>query len=481
MSHRTGIQSTAGAVPIRTEKGFTMEKVKVTRYIAGKVPDYAQNGSGSSEASDESGDEKRRPQQRDRSRGDNFRPTKKKSRAEDETSDEDEPIRITTTSSATSADHFDARDALKDARLRRLLERSRDDDSDEDDRSRRRYVVEPEILERGAAAVKKEEAASSPSTRDRRRAAESSDEAEEDDLSEEEMERRRALIRAKLAAKEKEELMVKADESEDEEYEDEETEYEESESEDDELHRLKPVFVKKKDRVTLTDNEKEQQKQRERELRKKYEAEERKRQSAKLVESLVKLEMEIERKKQDDDYVDLNSVLTDDENEELAYEAWKVRELKRIKRAKEEKEQVEKEKAEIAKVHSMTEDERRAYLRANPKVVINKQQKGKYKFLQKYYHRGVYYLDEEDEVYKRNFAEATLEDHFDKSVLPKIMQVKDFGKAGRTKWTHLVSEDTTDFQSAWHADSAQNIKFFQKHGAAMKDVFERPAMKRRKK
>lgn len=34
--------------------------------------------------------------------------------------------------------------------------------------------------------------------------------------------------------------------------------------------------------------------------------------------------------------------------------------------------------------------------------------------------RGAFYLDKEEEVFKQDFSGATLDDHFDKTVLPKV-------------------------------------------------------------
>lgn len=136
---------------------------------------------------------------------------------------------------------------------------------------------------------------------------------------------------------------------------------------------------------------------------------------------------------------------------------------------------------EIDRLRNMTDEERRQEFRLNPKLVTNKAVKGKYKFLQKYYHRGAFYLDSEDDVLKRDFAQATLEDHFDKTILPKVMQVKNFGRCGRTKYTHLVDQDTTQFDSPWYSDTSNNIKFHSEKAGGMKQVFDKPTLSKRKK
>ena len=69
-------------------------------------------------------------------------------------------------------------------------------------------------------------------------------------------------------------------------------------------------------------------------------------------------------------------------------------------------------------------------------------------FLQKYYHKGVFYLDEEsvqssDDIRNRDFHAPTEKDMVNKRLLPRVMQVRDFGKRSQSKWTYLRNEDTT--------------------------------------
>ncbi|XP_005989809.1 microfibrillar-associated protein 1 [Latimeria chalumnae] len=428
------IQSTAGAVPVRNEKGeISMEKVKVKRYVTGKRPDYAPM-----ESSDEEEEEEF-----------NFIKKGKEQEVEPEENE--------------------GEDNLSDPRLRRLQNRLAEDV--EDRIARHRKIVEPEVMEESSPDHEGETW---------RLDREDSSEEEEEEVDDEEIERRRAMMRQRAQERKNNdemEVMELEDEGKSGEESESESEYEEyTDSEDETEPRLKPVFIRKKDRVTVQEREVETARQKEVEVEAKRLAEERRKYTLKIVEEETKKELEENRRS----LVALEGLNTDDENDEEEYEAWKVRELKRIKRDREEREALEKEKAEIEHMHNLTEEERRAELRSNGKVVTNKASKGKYKFLQKYYHRGAFFMDQEEEIFKRDFSAPTLEDHFNKTILPKVMQVKNFGRSGRTKYTHLVDQDTTSMDSAWAQESAQNTKFFKQKAGGARDIFERPSAKKRK-
>ena len=80
--------------------------------------------------------------------------------------------------------------------------------------------------------------------------------------------------------------------------------------------------------------------------------------------------------------------------------AWKFRELQRLKRDRELREIEEAEQAERDRRRAMTEEQRLDDLKKNPRIITNKINKGKMKFLQKYFHRGAFYLDKDDEILK---------------------------------------------------------------------------------
>ncbi|XP_053211831.1 microfibrillar-associated protein 1-like [Panonychus citri] len=309
-----------------------------------------------------------------------------------------------------------------------------------------------------------------------------SDEEEDED----EVEHRHAAI-LRRRAREEEDLLDNDDsdgdsedndedrDSDDDDDDDDESDEEEyTDDEDDTGPQLKPVFISKKHREARIEENIESTIDIEKKQR-----EERRREALRIIEDETKREIVEESKQEEEQFIESMAACNDDdEDEEIEYEAWKVRELKRIKRDKEERESEMKEKAEVERLRNLTEEERLEELKKRPKVITNKASKGKYKYLQKYYHRGAFYMDQEETIFKRNYAEPTLEDQFDKTTLPKIMQVKNFGRSGRTKYTHLVDQDTTKFDSPWATETVSTSKFANIAGG-MKQCFDRPTKKRK--
>jgi len=291
-------------------------------------------------------------------------------------------------------------------------------------------------------------------------------EADIDEEDEEAQEERRRRIRERQLLREQEELLPQEDEEPVEDEESEESEYE-TDSEDEQMGMamVKPVFIPKSQRDTIAERERLEEEERQLEELVKKRLEARKIETRQIVVEEIKKEEHIEKALNEE--ANIEDVDTDDElNEAEEYESWKNREIARIKRDREERDARLKEKEEIERVRNMTEEERREWERKNPKQL--RQTKQKWKFMQKYYHKGAFFQESADDViqsagkediYSRDFSEPTGEDKMDKSILPKVMQVKHFGRSGRTKWTHLVNEDTTDWNAPWATNGPLRAKY----------------------
>lgn len=218
-----------------------MKKVKVHRYVCGKRPDYAPRSSSEDESENEDFVEKRVHSYED------------------------------TESEKVSLPRIREED---DPRLRRLRQLDQELESTTEFRGeRRRRVQEPEVLE-----------AESDIVHERIRLEASDSEEEEEDLSDTEVERRREALRQRVLSKksQEEETLVKED-IKDEDSSEESSEYEEyTDSEEETGPRLKPVFVRKRDRITVMEREKEAMKQKQAEVEAKKMAEERRRQTLRV-------------------------------------------------------------------------------------------------------------------------------------------------------------------------------------------------------
>ena len=142
---------------------------------------------------------------------------------------------------------------------------------------------------------------------------------------------------------------------------------------------------------------------------------------------------------------------TDDQNDITEYNNWKERELKRIKRDIEKYESYLKNQEEIKKRRLMSESEiKEDNLRLGADSTKNRF-RSKISFLQKYYHKGVFFQDEAEDdpnhIYNRDFNLPTWEDTIDKTNLPKLLAKRrgNVWKKSQSKYTHLNDADTTNF------------------------------------
>jgi len=235
-----------------------------------------------------------------------------------------------------------------------------------------------------------------------------------------------------------------------------------SDSEEDEPIKMpiaeKPIFVPKHKRNRTARQEEEIEEMEKIKAMKETQTKKRKEESrllvAKVVQHASKSSMAALKKDEngweampDDNDLDLNV-------SSLEYQNWSVRELVRILREFDRIEEEEADKNELIRRRKMTDEERMMEDRRLGK--FNRRSKDDYKkmaFMQRYYHKGAFYMDDEtlkDKDDIRNKAKdyalaATAEDKYDKSKLPEVMQVKNFGIARRsTKYKGLAEEDTTD-------------------------------------
>ncbi|KAF3591995.1 hypothetical protein DY000_02024010 [Brassica cretica] len=313
-------------------------------------------------------------------------------------------------------------------------------------------------------------------------------EKEEEDV--DALEERRSRIREKNLKRTREEADLMPpleDEDEEEVQEEEESEYEtDSEYEMFGIYMMKPVFVHKAVRETIAERERMEAEEEALEELAKKKLEMRKIETKAIVVEEVRKEEERRKNVQLEEEADLGDVETDDEtNEAEEYEAWKTRELGKIKREKEARGAMLREKKEVDKLRNMTEEERKECERDNnPKPSSSEKPKKKWKFMQRYYHKGAYFQeqgsDETDDIYQRDYSAPTGVDKLDKSILREVMQVKKFGRKDTTYGGKNKKDETKDWSDPWVSNVFLRQKY-NKRMTAMDAPIARPKGSKRMK
>jgi microfibrillar-associated protein 1 len=235
---------------------------------------------------------------------------------------------------------------------------------------------------------------------------------------------------------------------------------ESSSSEEDEPVLTKPVFVPKSRRNLIPSEENKLEEEEARFSREKDREERRKMQSRALVAQQVAnadSSALIDEAGDEEATGAANAPPNDDDDVDVSKErdAWEMRELERLLVMMDQEKQRAMTEREYQRRRQMTDEEcmKEDIQGGRYQAPGSKREEGKPEGgMQRFYHRGAYYMDEEewDESDVRHKAAeyakaATGEDKIDKKQLPEIMQVKKFGFARQNhRYRGLAKEDTTD-------------------------------------
>ena len=117
-----------------------------------------------------------------------------------------------------------------------------------------------------------------------------------------------------------------------------------------------------------------------------------------------------------------------------------------MQRVQDEERARNEERAAIAQRRALPEAQRFQEDMAHARATRQGKQRGQQGFMQKYYHKGAFFqvrtawlgrLHKDMDILQRDYTESTA-DAVDKTQLPKVLQVRDFGKRSRSKWTYVA-------------------------------------------
>ncbi|KAF9120384.1 Microfibrillar-associated protein 1 [Mortierella sp. 14UC] len=481
-SKRAGLPSLNSAAPSATKKGGALQPVKVQRYRAGKAPEgYVDPALQSSEEDDENENDEATStgRQGGRTAGgiqlsittgqEDHRAAYQVLNVEQMTRERQQESTQRGGQVGLAAAAAAAAAAGGDRRLARLQAIQLTDQRNRDARSRRTRDGNDQDQD-------EDEANKSASSGD-------------DDEEEAALRRRRAARAKTMGEQEEEELWGQGEEEEEDEEEedsrrrgyadedsDRSSEYtsgSEEESSDEDTPRrklMKPVFVPKSQRLTIDESSRSEVAEELAEKARLEEIAERKKESHQMLKEYVARQVNIE------EVPDINNLAEVDDadglDEEAEFEHWKLRELKRIKRDREELEAREAEKLEIERRRELTEEERvkedMAYLAKKAKEEQALKAAGS---VEKYHHKGAFFMDTDEAILKRSTNEATPDAVRDIKALPKIMQVRNFGRAGQTKYTTLKDQDTSR-PSGWSDPATRHLQQRYRMGGVRGDDYK---------